>query len=156
MRELRQVLSFLLLRDTTAPALGFCQQAALPQSPDGTDTTRHTEATDMSSHHHHDGTETSPLASKATTQMCVPPATSSVWMGKRLGEKRQGAWTSGAVDTGVSEAQPTHSSSTCFIRRDTLPASLVMRVLHRGYSKSMHELVGLIRRKEMWQLRLVP
>lgn len=44
---------------------------------------------------------------------------------------------------------PTHSSSTCFIRRDTLPASLVMRVLHRGgHSKSMHKLVGLIHRKK--------
>lgn len=46
---------------------------------------------------------------------------------------------------GLERASPTHSSSTCFIRRDTLPTSLVMRVLHRQreHSKSMQKLVRL-------------
>lgn len=39
--------------------------------------------------------------------------------------------------------QPTHSSSTCFIRRDTLPASLVMRVLHRGAQQRHARISGI-------------
>lgn len=63
----------------------------------------------------------------------------------------------GRTDTGARQGRPpTHSSSTCFIRRDTLPASLVTRVLHGGHSKSMHKLVGLILRKGERQLRRAP
>ena len=47
------------------------------------------------------------------------------------GGARQGFW-------------PTHSSSTCFIRRDTLPASLVTRVLHRGAQQKHARISGLI------------
>lgn len=51
---------------------------------------------------------------------------------------------------GLERANPTHSSSTCFIRRDTLPTSLVMRVLHRQreHSKCMQKISQINKNNE--------
>lgn len=51
------------------------------------------------------------------------------WVASREGA--EGEWTVQHGHGAQRGSKPTHSSSTCLMRRDTLPASLVMRVLHR-------------------------
>lgn len=85
-----------------------------------------------------------------------PSRPSPSWTHERLQEKRQREDGRGAKGGTRQSFRPTHSSSTCFIRRDTLPASLVTRVLHRGAQQKHARISGLIhgdgRRRLRWVL----
>lgn len=70
----------------------------------------------------------------------------------------EGEWTGAAVDMGSSARLSAYSQFFHLFHTQRYTAGLLSYACpaQRGYSKSMHTLVGLIHRNEKQQLRLVP